>query len=186
MPRTSTKENKQRKSDAEFEADRRATGRLNDMLRDDFGFDAIKLCVVHESIQQTGLELVCSNRGCFDACPASRTTVSQQDRTAHRERPTARTVGLVSLIALSVRLRPQVAVIFVAGSAVLEHLPGCSDSSEGNSERPFIGAEVHIVKPKRWLRTNGDRGNDRIRQKLPKTRHHFTPDTSADFNVLPG
>ena len=63
MPRTCTKKNKQRKSDAEFEAERQATDRLNDMLRDDFGFEAYRLCIVHETIQQAGLELVCGNRG---------------------------------------------------------------------------------------------------------------------------
>ncbi|MEO2027443.1 MAG: hypothetical protein ABGZ23_16340, partial [Fuerstiella sp.] len=92
MQTTTGKPQPRRKRPADYEREQQATDRFNDMLRDDFGFDAIRLCVVHETIQQAGLELVCSNRGCFDACPASRTTVSQQDRTAHRERPTARTV----------------------------------------------------------------------------------------------
>ncbi len=49
MPRTCTTKNKQRKSDAEFEAERRATDRLNAILRDES--------------RQTALELVYLRRG---------------------------------------------------------------------------------------------------------------------------
>ncbi|MEO2018669.1 MAG: hypothetical protein ABGZ53_30325 [Fuerstiella sp.] len=58
-----TKEQPRRKTPADFEAEQRATDRFNDMLRDDFGFDAYRICMVHEAIQQAGLELVCSDQG---------------------------------------------------------------------------------------------------------------------------